>query len=295
MVTREKNEILLESGTNELEIVMFSIGEETYGINVLKVREIIQPLPVTKTPNAHPHVEGIIRLRNEIMPVVDTAKVLGYTHERAGTDKYIICELNQMKVAFHVESVSRIHRISWQQIEEPEQLIQGTHSHTIGVIKREEGMTLLLDYEKMISDINPKAGIQPDTIVRGLRPERASKRVLVAEDSPILQQLIFDTLERAGYEQIAKSTNGEDAWTQLAEGEKIPDIVITDIEMPKMDGHHLTKKIKELAKTKDIPVILFSSLITDDLYHKGVKVGADEQVSKPEIQNLIQKMDNLLF
>ena len=119
------NNILLESGTNELEIVMFKIANGTFGINVLKVREIINPLPITETPNADQNVEGVIRLRDEVIPVVNLAKVLNRSESiNPENDKFIISELNKMKVAFHVHSVSQIHRISWEQIEKPSELSQ---------------------------------------------------------------------------------------------------------------------------------------------------------------------------
>ncbi len=144
-----KNEILLDSGTNELEVIMFEVDGNTFGINVLKVREIIQPLPVTAPPNSHSHIEGVISLRQEVIPVVNLAKVLQLGEPNtAKQDKFIIAELNKMKVAFHVHNVSRIHRVSWEQIDKPSELAQGNESHTIGIIKLDDVMALLLDFEK---------------------------------------------------------------------------------------------------------------------------------------------------
>src|SRR5699024_2917200 len=121
-----QTDILLESGTNELEVIMFEIGSGTFGINVLKVREIINAVEVTSIPNSHENVEGVIRLREEVLPVVNLAKVLGL--QKSSTpekDKFIIAELNQVKIAFRVHHVSRIHRISWEQIEKPTELSAG--------------------------------------------------------------------------------------------------------------------------------------------------------------------------
>lgn len=294
--------ILLESGTNELEVIVFSIGEGTFGINVMKVREIINPVPVTKMPNGHPSVEGIIRLRDEVLPVVDLAHIIGFQpSQHPEQDKLIVAELNKIKVAFHVHSVSRIHRISWEQIEKPTKLSQGLEGTTIGVIKMEDNMILLLDYEKIVVDISPDSGINVGQL-KSLGPrQRSNNKIVIAEDSPILRKLLEDTLSEAGYKNLQFFEDGKLAWDYLEElGDneqlftQLPHLIISDIEMPKMDGHHLTKRIKDHKVLNDIPVIIFSSLITGDLFHKGERVGADAQISKPEIVNLVEKIDELL-
>ncbi|GAE35755.1 chemotaxis protein [Halalkalibacter akibai] len=299
-----KSNILLESGTNELEIIMFTVHNSTFGINVLKVREIINPLPITPTPNGHENVEGIIRLRQEVIPVVNLAKVLNLPEsEQPEQDKFIISELNKTKVAFHVHSVSRIHRISWEQIEKPSELSQGGISQTIGIVKMDDMMALLLDFEKVVVDINPEAGLSVDKI-KALGPrKRSTKRILIAEDSAILRKLLYDTLSEAGYENLQFFENGRSAWEHLQllaeegsdEVRKRVDIIITDIEMPQMDGHHLTVKIKGNKDLAHLPVVIFSSLITNDLFHKGEKVGADAQVSKPEIVKLVETIDKYVL
>lgn len=302
VMSDDKKGILLESGTNELEVIVFSIGTGIFGINVLKVREIINPHEVTKMPNSHPNVEGIIRLRDEVLPVVDLAKVIGFPpSENPKNDKYVVAELNKVKVAFHVHSVSRIHRISWEQIEKPTTLSQGLEGTTIGVIKMEDNMIILLDYEKIVVDISPASGINVEQ-VKALGPrERSNKKVLIAEDSPVLRKLLEDTLTEAGYHNLHFFEDGKQAWEYLEETAnddkkfaELPHIVITDIEMPKMDGHHLTKRIKDHRILNDLPVVIFSSLITGDLFHKGTRVGADAQISKPEIAGLVEKLDQFI-
>lgn len=295
----EHKGILLESGTNELEVIAFTIDEGTFGINVLKVREIINPLPIVKVPNSHPNVEGIIRLRDEVITVVDLAKVLGFPpSEDSEKDKFIVAELNQMKVAFHVHNVSRIHRISWEQIEKPTELSQGLEASTIGVVKMDEQMLLLLDYEKIVVDINPESGINVGQLKFLGKRERSMKKIVVAEDSPILRKLLQDTLSEAGYVNVQFFDDGKEAWEFLEQIKQSESdvhqeiqLVITDLEMPKMDGHHLTKRIKDDVRLNVLPVIIFSSLITGDLYHKGIRVGADAQVSKPEILELVHIID----
>ncbi|WP_071395506.1 chemotaxis protein [Bacillus tuaregi] len=296
----EKNKgILLESGTNELEIVEFGIGPNKFGINVIKVREIINPVPVTQVPHAHPHVQGIIELRGEVLPVVDVAKAIGFSpSDTPEKDKFIVTEFNQQKIVFHVHSVSQIHRISWDQIEKPSEMYQGAESQIIGVIKLYGEMILLLDFEKIVVEINPNTGINLQRLKKLGERERSNKHLVVAEDSPLLRKLIQDTLEEAGYYSIEFFENGRDAYAYLESivksGKAIErevQLVITDIEMPQMDGHHLTKKVKEHSDLSKLPVIIFSSLITDDLRHKGQIVGADAQVSKPEIAELVLLID----
>ena len=295
--------VLLESGTNELEIVEFEIGNNKFGINVIKVKEIIQPIPVTFIPHAHPHVEGIIQLRGEVLPVVDMLKVLGLsTAERNPQQKYIVAEFNKQKVVFHVDNVTQIHRISWDSIEKPSDMYQGGGSQVIGVIKQDEQMILLLDFERIMVDINPDSGINVESVKKLGKRDRSEKRIVIAEDSPLLRKLLFDTMNEAGYGNLEFFENGRDTYEYLetlvkadSNIEKHVQLVITDIEMPQMDGHHLTKKIKSHKDLNRLPVIIFSSLITNDLRHKGDEVGADDQISKPEIAELILRVDQLIL
>ncbi|WP_449621419.1 chemotaxis protein [Robertmurraya sp. Marseille-Q9965] len=291
--------ILLESGTNELEIVEFSIGKNKFGINVIKVKEIINPVAITQIPHAHPNVEGIIELRGEVLPVVDVAAALGFPKStNPEQDKFIVAEFNKQKVVFHVHTVTQIHRISWDQIEKPSDMYQGADSQVIGVIKMNGEMILLLDFEKIVVEINPESGINIQQVKKLGERQRSNKRLVVAEDSPLLRKLLHDTLAEAGFNQVEFFENGRDALEYLesvvSSGEKVTDViqlVITDIEMPQMDGHHLTKRIKENEDLAKLPVIIFSSLITDDLKHKGQMVGADAQISKPEIAELVLHID----
>ncbi|EPZ38995.1 chemotaxis protein cheV (cheW-REC domains) [Anoxybacillus ayderensis] len=298
-----KNGILLESGTNELEIVEFLIGENRFAINVIKVKEIIHPITPTKVPHAHPYIEGIIELRGEVLPLIDLAKALGFgPSNNPAQDKYIVAEFNQQKVVFHVHNVTQIHRISWKQIEKPSQMYQGLESQIIGVVKLNGNMILLLDFEKIVVDINPQSGIHVDRVKKLGQRDRSNKKLIVAEDSPLLRKLLHDTLAEAGYVYVEFFENGEDALHYLQsiveKGKPVESevqLVITDIEMPQMDGHHLTKRIREHDKLKHLPVVIFSSLITDDLRHKGERVGATAQVSKPEIAELVQVIDQYIL
>lgn len=302
-VLTKQHDILLESGTNELEIIEFEMGFNRYGINVIKVKEIIQPIPVTPIPHAHSSVEGIIQLRGEVLPVINMERVLGMgpTAEKS-EEKFIVAAFNKQQVVFRVHNVTQIHRISWDQIEKPSDLYSAESSQVIGVIKRAEDMLLLLDFEKIILDISPGSGINVDQVKKlGVR-ERSDKRILIAEDSPLLRKLLQETLNEAGYDNLEFFENGKDALDYLESivdtGKDIREViqlVVTDIEMPQMDGHHFTRRIREDNNLAKLPVIIFSSLITDDLKHKGDRVGADDQVSKPEIAELVLKIDKYVL
>jgi two-component system chemotaxis response regulator CheV len=295
--------ILLESGTNELEIVEFIVGQNMFGINVIKVKEIIQPVKVTKIPHSHPNVDGIIDIRGEILPVVNVAKVLGFgPSDDPSGEKFIVTEFNKTKVVFHVHSVTQIHRISWDKIEKPSGMYHGLESQITGVVKIKDNMVLLLDFEKIVVDINPESGINIDHIKKLGTRERSEKKLVIVEDSPLLRKLLQETLHKAGFQHIEFFENGKDAFSYLLSivetGKAVEDevqLVITDVEMPQMDGHHLTKRIKENQALEILPVIIFSSLITEDLRHKGQIIGASAQISKPEINELVEKIDELIL
>ncbi|AHI55208.1 chemotaxis protein [Listeria ivanovii] len=302
-MTEEKG-ILLQSGTNELEIVTFTVGENLFCINVLKVKEIIHPLEVTPVPDSNPAIEGVSQVRGEIMPVVNLARVMKLPEIEPENTKFIITELNQMKIVFRVDEVHRIQRISWEQIEEPEKLSIGLEELAVGIVKLDGNLVLLLDYEKIIYEISGNADFAvtgEDRITR--KVNREEKTIFIAEDSQMLRQLLEDTLHEAGYTNLQFFANGKEAQEhifKLLKEQKQQtfdnvNLLITDIEMPQMDGHHLTKVIKEDEIGRELPVVIFSSLITEDLEHKGAGVGADAQVSKPNIHQLINILDELVL
>ncbi|MFT7820054.1 chemotaxis protein CheV [Bacillus siamensis] len=299
----QQYDILLDSGTNELEIVKFEVGVNTFGINVMKVREIIQPVDVTSVPQSHKDVEGMIKLRGEILPVISLYTFFNVDAEGAKDDKYIVTEFNKRKIVFHVGSVSQIHRVSWEAIEKPTSLNQGMERHLTGIIKLEDTMIFLPDYEKIIYDIESASGVETYHVHQeGFDERRAGKKLIIVEDSPLLMRLLTDELTEAGYSEIVMFENGKEAYEYVMEltdkGANLSDhidMIISDIEMPKMDGHRLTKLLKDNPQSSDVPIMIFSSLITDDLRHRGEVVGADEQISKPEISELIKKVDTYVI
>ncbi|MBP2654807.1 MAG: cheV [Firmicutes bacterium] len=288
--------ILLETGTNEFEIIEFSVGSVSYGINVAKVREIINPLPVTPIANAHPYLAGMFTLRGRVIPLVNLARCL--SSDEKDSYKIIVSEINDCFTGFKVDDVSRIHRISWTQME-PAPQIAGS-DRVVGIVKMNDRLIVLLDFEKILAEINPEIN-KKMTVIPEADPEllntRKTKTILVAEDSHMLRELILGTLHSAGYNTIS-TENGQQAWDKLealsSSGTPIEEqlqLIITDIEMPQMDGHHLTKRIKENDKLKHLPVVIFSSLINPEMKLKGEIVGAYAQITKPEIEKLISIID----
>ncbi|MFJ8421137.1 chemotaxis protein [Bacillus wiedmannii] len=296
--------ILLESGTNELEIVTYTVGENLFSINVMKVREIINPFPVTTVPESHHAVEGVVQVRGEILPVINLATALNLKSTKPlDQTKFIISELNQMKVIFRVDEVHRIQRISWEQIDEPASLSMGLEETTSGIVKLDGKIILLLDYEKIVCEISGTGYDNKSLAGLEQKTDRAEKVIYIAEDSAMLRQILEETLSSAGYTKMNFFSNGAEALAQIEklakeQGEKMFEhihLLITDIEMPKMDGHHLTKVIKDSEVMNRLPIVIFSSLITNELFHKGEAVGANAQVSKPDIQELIGLVDKLVL
>ncbi|GAA4652948.1 chemotaxis protein [Anaerocolumna aminovalerica] len=295
--------ILLESGTNELEILEFKVGENYYGINVAKIREILPYQKPTIVPNAHPFIEGIFMPRDMVISVIDLAKCMHLPEsENRSSDMFVVTNFNKLNVAFHVHSVVGIHRVSWQDINKPDETIStGKNGIATGIIKKDKKLIIILDFEKIISDINPETGLKiSDVDHLGVR-KRNDSPILIAEDSPLLNNLIINCLTKAGYTNIINTANGQEAWNKLLKFKEDNSVdrsikcVITDIEMPQMDGHHLTKLIKDDAELKHLPVIIFSSLINDDMKRKGELLGADAQLTKPEIGTLVDAIDRLIL
>lgn len=294
--------ILLESGTNELEILEFMVGKNSYGINVAKIREIIPYKEPTPIPNAHPSVEGIYMPRDVIITILDLAKCLGISSSGdTSKDMFIVTNFNQLNIGFHVHKVVGISRVTWADISKPDVTInnQGNGIAT-GIIKLENKLIVVLDFEKIVSDISPETGLKMSDIDKLGQRERTNTPILIAEDSPLLSRLIVDCLHKSGYVNVSVTANGEEAWNKLNEFKKAGTIqdnvhcIITDIEMPKMDGHRLAKLIKTDPVLREIPLIIFSSLINDEMRRKGEQLGVDAQLSKPEIGLLVGEIDKLL-
>ena len=298
----DKKGILLETGTNEFEIVEFSIGSVHYGINVAKVREVITRAPVTSMPQAHPYIDGLFTLRGKAIPLVNLPRCLNVNSGNE-PNNIIVTEINNYYIGFLVENVSRIHRISWKDMEPSPEV--GDQSRVVGIIKMTDRIVLLLDFETIIAEINPEINAKLTTFeeaTEDTKGKRANIHVVVAEDSAMLRDLLVTTLHDSGYRFVRDFGNGSDAWDYLQNlaGKDGPieshvGVIVSDVEMPKMDGHRLLKLVRENDRLVNVPFVLFSSLISEEMRLKGESLGASGQISKPEINQLIDLLDNLIF
>ncbi|HEX2964843.1 MAG TPA: chemotaxis protein [Syntrophorhabdaceae bacterium] len=302
-MSTEISNILLETGTNEAEILELFIDEKDYrgfyGVNVAKVIEIItMPPKIIQPPDmVKSIVSGLFNHRDKVVVLIDLAKWLNKGRIETRAPNVIITEFNNTVTAFLVSGVTRIHRITWENIKPLDGYMENVSDAVTGVIELDGKLVFLLDLEKAISELNPSlaingasAGEDPKWVFDLEQPIK----VLHADDSNVIRHNVKIRLEEKKGFTVQSVINGDDAWkylmdvkeSALREGrslDSLVDVVLTDIEMPGMDGYHLCKKIKDDQELKSIPVILFSSLITDKLYHKGEAVGADGQFAKPDL------------
>jgi len=286
------------AGTNQMELLLFHVGtSEVFGINVFKVREVMKFPTLTRLPEADPRVEGMANIRGTTVPVIGLTQIItglisGQSSELLeGQGKLIVTEYNTSLQAFHVAGVDRILRLSWTQIKSPPPLVRNnTKGAVTAVAMLDDGrMVLILDVEKILAEMSPKTD---EEVFAGmeLRPEIKNKRVLFADDSAVARTQIRKTLERLGISYV-QTTTGQEAWDRLLEiadkaaslGKSVRDeiqMVLSDIEMPDMDGFSLTKHIRADPRFMEMPVILHSSLTGTCNKEKGKAVGASGYVTK---------------
>ena len=304
--------ILLDAGTNELEVVEFHLDEDDYrghyGVNVAKVLEIIRLQPVTAMPQMrHPAVLGAFPHRDgRVVPLVDLALYLGKKRAETQEPKIIVTEFNNIITGFLVSGVNRIHRLSWQEVEAPGNFLQNMSRNAItGVVRLEGRVVFILDMEAIVGELDPALAIRLDGHLDGGADANAVYTVLHADDSGNVRNLVKRLMEESGRFNVIQTSNGEEAWNVLAKfrqeeaqgGTPVKQrvqAVISDIEMPQMDGLTLCRKIKEDSTLQYLPVALFSSLVTERLEHKGESVGADAQFAKPDLQVLSEKVLELI-
>ncbi|HPU68991.1 MAG TPA: chemotaxis protein [Acetomicrobium flavidum] len=295
-----EDRIMTEVGTNEWQVVVFTLGDQSFAINVDKTREILRWTGVRPVPQSHPAMLGITTVRGEVIPLIDLRIYLNITPAvPLEQSKVIVTEFNQMKLGFVVDGVERIYRIH---SEELDATLTGTFlgENVLYVIKRDERNILLLDYERIVQVVNPQLAGQyqvDSTRMHGAVSDLGDLdqyKILVVEDSPLIRKMIQDVLAKGGFHNVEAVSHGKAAWDRLCDEGEAFDLVITDIEMPKMDGLALTKNIKEDERLRNIPVIVFSSIMADDIKKKAQSVGADGQITKPEIEQLIAKVGELL-
>ncbi len=294
-------EILLESGTNELELLVFSVADYTFGINVAKVREVLPWKEITNLPKAHPSICGVFKLRDHVIPCMSLARHLGIETEKADNDSTIILtDFNQQQTAFVVDSVDRIYRLSWENILAVPGLDALLQTPVTALARHENRLIVMLDFEMMLDNVTNQF-FRTDAVDNPLGLPRETCRILLAEDSPTVREAIGSTLRNSGYTHLEVFENGGEAWSWIQEKfaergrvEDVGDILISDVEMPQIDGFHLTKRIKEHPSLAKLPVLLYSSIVTPDNHKKGKMVGADAQISKPELSRVVELADKLI-
>ena len=253
-------------------------------------------------PHAHPAVEGIFKPRDTVLTVVDLPKyLLGAPSEKVPKDLFIVTNFNKMNIAFRVNTVVGISRISWKDIQKPDKTVSGGQEGVAtGIAQCGEDLVTILDFEKIVAEIAPGPPSRCRKSTSWGSGSGAMPRSW-SEDSVLLSRMIEEALHKSGYVNTKMFPDGQKLWNYLETLRDVEDLeefvalIITDIEMPQMDGHRLTKLIKDDRLFKHIPVIIFSSLITEEMRKKGKEVGADEQMSKPEIGRLVQVIDHLLY
>ena len=293
-------QILLEAGTNELEIMVVDIAGVRFGINVAKIREVILPARVHSLPKAPDCVEGVIELRELIIELLDLKRFLGlgvFTEEQRNSptgSQILVTEFNDFVMSFRVDQVQKIERAGWDQIVPVPEGLQNTAVPLVGIAQIGDDMIQMLDLESILLQVKPEMRMDEEGIE--FMTQRAEARIVVAEDSDMIRNKILMILQAAGYTNVHDFCNGALAWDFIrkAEQNSLPDLVVTDIEMPQLDGLHLCKKVREYAPIASIPVILFSSLVNKRTLNKGEQVGATAQISKPQLASVVKLADQLL-
>lgn len=306
--------ILLESDTNELEIVEFRIDEVDwhgnvipcyYGVNVAKVREIIRLPQMSKVVNAKPGVEGMIKLREKVITIINLATVLGKDTGDMVADRVVVLEFNNIMVGVLVHSVSRIYRISWKNVEPP---ARSVHSDQVtGLVKMDNRIILVLDFEKIVGELCSQSALRPidnaELLDRESAAHRSEKTILVADDSLFIRNTMCSSLRNAGY-VVEEAENGALAWEIIQKKAEqckqdgtdirsILSLLITDVEMPQMDGLHLTSLVRKNDALKNVPIVIFSSLASEDNKRKWIGLGAQHILTKPDLPNLVKVADEL--
>jgi two-component system chemotaxis response regulator CheV len=300
-------DILLDAGTNELEVLVFSIDGAWFGLNVAKVREVIKPVELTASPNQHPSVMGMFNIRGHVIPVVDLAAHLGITTDhpsaRGFEGRVIITEFNGHRTGFLVDKVDQIHRVSWSTVKPAPDVnvcdggaanAGRPVSSTTGTIEIDDVLILMIDFESVADSILVDRELHLDTVTNPHNVDRQSKRVILAEDSPFMRNLIQDVFKRSGYERLEVYPDGYSAWEALQRSPETIDALVSDIEMPRLDGLALSKQVKQTPALASIPILLFSSLISKDNIKKGQQVGVEVQVPKPKLEDMVLLVDKLV-
>lgn len=296
----QQSNILLEAGTNELEVLVCTIAGTRYGVNVAKVREVIRSVKTTRIPRAHRALLGTFMLRDSVISLIDLYCYFGIKREPPAYENrnIIVMEFNNLRVGFLVDTLDRIYRVSWSNVS-PAPVVEGNSDSSItSICKIDEQVVLMIDFETIVFDISGTDLFKAAGKCTDERRPRPDIKILHAEDSATMRKLIAANIVSSGYTSITAVEDGESAWQLLQKQASTPgatqfDILITDIEMPRLDGLALTKRVKEHATLKNVPVVVFSSLVSPDNLKKIQAVNADAQITKPELGRLVDLIDSL--
>ena len=284
------------AGANRLEILLFSLGkdlhtgrEEVFGLNVFKIREVIAMPPITHAPDMPPGVEGMVSLRGNMIPIINLGTFCDVeTDSKPGI--LIVTEYNRSTHGLMVSSVEQIMRMEWSDIKVPPPMMAHRHGGLVTAVTEldDKRIVMIIDVEKVLSETE---GVGEDpTLFAGIEAMEQPATILFADDSIVARKQITATLDHLGIRHIG-TKNGEEAWKKLqelaerAEASHVPvyemvNAILTDVEMPGMDGYVLTRKIKADRRFAGIPVIMHSSLSADANISIGTQVGADAYVPK---------------
>lgn len=301
-VTQERlgSKILLESGTNELEVLVFHLQGHRYGINGAKVREVVSPPAVRPVPVSNPVLDGLCKLRDTVIPMVNLRRYFQIASspeeekQVAETSQVVVTVFNEQSIAFRVDRVDRIYRISWQQMREMPDLFRSDRNQFTGQTVIEDEIILMVDLEKIAEEIRGREPLANHDSTP--TPMLRNKLVVYAEDSQLIQAMTCDLLHANGADDLHVFNNGEAAWKWMESNwdSRPVDLVISDIEMPLMDGLHLASRIRNHPKMKDTPIVLLSSLINPENEKKGAAVGVNAQLVKSKIEELPNLLRSVL-
>ncbi|NQU64673.1 MAG: chemotaxis protein CheV [SAR324 cluster bacterium] len=303
-------EILTESGTNEAEFLEFYLNRQSFAINVAKVVQItvFNDQDLTRTSAGNESVMGSLLWRDHTIDIIDLSLALNNKEaELSKTPVVLITNFNNMTCGFRVSGVNRIHRVCWDEIHPMDAILDRYSPRFIGTVTIENRNILLVDFEKLISELlqrEEEADLHKELSHESKVKKRNSLKIIFAEDSALIRNNMLKYLELAGY-QVSAHENGKPAWEHIdrlkhetAVGISMTEVVsliITDIEMPQMDGLTFCRKIKEDERLSEIPVVIFSSLINEHMALKCKEVGANGYLSKPRTRELILKIDEMLL
>lgn len=293
-------------GSKEIEIIEFCLGGEYYGIDVMEVREIIKAsMGIVPVSGAHPAISGVINLRGKIIPVINLSRHFNIrTEYDLKKSRIIVSEFNRAPVGFWVHRVTRIYRILRSEIEPPSNLVQPHGEYVLGVTKLEGRILFLLNFGRIALDIKPsserpKEKSQPVPIPRA-DFDRTAKKILIVEDSAFIRNLLARHAQEAGY-NILMVSDGMEAWKILEDAVRLDEckdisrhyhLLITDIEMPQMDGFQLIQKIRRHPELQKLPCIVFSPTLTSELVRQCQAAGADAHLAQDGIDQLIGLIDS---